>query len=103
LLIDDLETLTPGSMLITVNLNGAFFNSGPSSFVGYGLPSWITGGTNAAQAEILLHELAHNIGAAGFPADGPLRNGAPNIQAQTANNQLVMQKCGDIVNLAGGH
>ena len=43
--------------LITINVNGAFFNSGPSSFVGYGVPSWITGGTDAAQTEILLHEL----------------------------------------------
>ena len=84
-------------MLITVASNGAFFNSGPSTSVGFGLPKWITGGSGAAQAEILLHELAHDLGAAGFLDDGPLPNGMPNISAQTTNNGLVMQNCGGVV------
>jgi hypothetical protein len=89
-------------MLITVNANGAFFNSGPSSSAGYGLPSWITAGSAGAQAEILLHELAHDLGAAGFQADGPLSNGSPNADAQTTNNQLVLKNCGDVVAQAAG-
>ncbi len=95
-------TNLPQGMLITVNSNGAFFNSGPSQFVGYGIPSWINGGTNAAQSEILLHELAHDVGAPGFQSDGPLPDGSPNVSAQTANNQLVMQNCGNVVDLAAG-
>jgi len=92
--------LSPGSMLITVNTNGAFFSAQAS--VGYGVPAGITGGSGAAQALILLHELAHALEAAGFIAnDGPMANGQPNVAAQTANNQLVMQNCGNIVNLAG--
>ncbi len=84
-------TNLPTGMLITVNLNGAFFNSGPASSVGFGIPSWIKGGTPAAQAEILLHELAHDIiGAPSFQDDGPLPNGQPNVPAQTANNTAGM-------------
>jgi hypothetical protein len=90
--------LAAGSMLLTVNTNGAFFNSGPNSSVGYGVPSWITGGTPAAQAQILLHELAHDIGAQGF-----IQNDSTNIQAQTANNEMVTQNCGAIVSLIGNH
>jgi hypothetical protein len=92
----------PAGTLITVNTNGAFFDSGPSTAVGYGVPSWITGGSDAAQALILLHELAHNLGAAGFEDDGALPDGSPNINAQTQNNQLVMKNCGGVVNQAGG-
>jgi RHS repeat-associated protein len=90
--------LTPGSMLITVNTSGAFFNSGPASSVGYGVPSWITGGSPAAQALILLHELAHVVGAAGFN-----NNDYGNATAEKNNNTLVMRNCGDIVNLLGNH
>jgi uncharacterized protein RhaS with RHS repeats len=89
--------LTPGSALITINLNGAFFNSGPSTSVGYGIPSWITGGSNAAQAEILLHELAHDLSAAGF-----LNDDANSTANQTTNNSLVLQNCGDVVKQAAG-
>ena len=92
----------PAGMLITVNANGAFFNSGPSSSVGYGIPSWIQGGTSAAQVEILLHELAHLVSAANFLDDGPLANGSPNVDAQTTNNKLVMHNCGDVVKQAAG-
>jgi hypothetical protein len=90
--------MAPGSMLITVNTNGAFFNSGPSSTVGYGVPSWITGGSPAGQALILLHELAHAVGAAGFN-----NNDYGDAQAETQNNNLVLKNCGDIINLLGNH
>jgi RHS repeat-associated protein len=87
--------LPAGSMTITVNLNGAFFSSGLT--VGFGLPTWITGGTLAAQYEILLHELAHFVQATDFiDNDTSLAN-------QTTNNQAVMANCGTIVNAAGGH
>ena len=90
--------MAPGSMLITVNTNGAFFNSGPSSTVGYGVPSWITGGSPAGQALILLHELAHAVGAAGFN-----NNDYGDAQAETQNNNLVLKNCGDIISLLGNH
>ena len=95
-------TNLPEGTLITVALNGAFFNAGPSNSVGYGLPSLITGNSNGAQAEILLHELAHDLGAGGFQDDGPLPNGQPNVGAQTINNGLVMKYCGGVVGLAAG-
>ena len=90
-------TNLPTGMLITVNLNGAFFNSGPSTSVGFGVPSWITAGSYAAQALILLHELAHDLNAAGFN-----QNDSGNSDAQKANNGLVLQNCGDVVKQAGG-
>ena len=83
--------LTPGSMLITVKVDGAFFNSNVSA--GYGLPSWITGGSAAAQGEILLHELAHDVGASGFI------NGDLSPADQTKNHQMVMDNCGSVINL----
>jgi RHS repeat-associated protein len=90
----------PLGMLITVASNGAFFQSGASP--GFGLPSWVSAGSNAVQAEILLHELAHNLGAAGMQPDAQLPNGQPNVAAQTANNQAVMTNCGGVVALAAG-
>jgi hypothetical protein len=82
-------------MLITVNTNGAFFNSSVS--VGYDVPAWITGGSNAAQALILLHELAHDLNAAGFN-----QNDAGNAAAEGQNNQLVLQNCGNVINFFAG-
>jgi len=90
--------LAAGSMLIIVNTSGAYFNSGPNETVGYGVPSWITGGSPAAQAEILLHELAHDVGAAFF-----IQNDYNNPTAQATNNGLVMKNCGDLVDLVGNH
>jgi hypothetical protein len=93
--------MTPGSMQITINTNGAFFNA--SAGVGFGVPSWILADSPAEQGLILLHELAHGLGAPNFiQNDGPI-NGQPNVQAQTTNNQLVMQNCGSIINSLGGH
>jgi len=72
-------TNLPAGATITVNTNGAFFQSGPSTDVGYGVPSWITGGSNAAQALILLHELAHNLDIVDYNQnDGRLPDGSPN-------------------------
>jgi RHS repeat-associated protein len=92
-----LGTNLPSGMLITVNVNGAFFNAGPSTAVGFGLPSWIQGGSAAAQGEILLHELGHVVNASGMQSD------KGNNDAEARNNQLVMQHCGDIVNALGGN
>ena len=88
-------TNLPAGMLITVNTNGAFFNSSVS--VGYDVPAWITGGSNAAQALILLHELAHDLNAAGFN-----QNDAGNATAEGQNNQLVLQNCGNVINFFAG-
>lgn len=76
---------------ITVNSNGAFFNSAYSvSSQGY------TGGTLQAQAFILLHELAHEVGAPGFKSNdaGPTREAVVN---QASNNALVDKNCGKAV------
>jgi hypothetical protein len=62
-------TNLPVGTLITVASNGAFFNAGVNP--GFGLPRWVAGGSNAVQAAILLHELAHDLGAAGFEAMAP--------------------------------
>jgi RHS repeat-associated protein len=85
----------PDGMLITVNLNGAFFYS--NSIAGYGTN--IQGGTDAAKALILLHELAHITEAQGFINDD---GGANNEAAQTRNNQLVLENCGGVVGRAAG-
>jgi hypothetical protein len=76
----------PTSASITVNSNGAFFSSGYT--VG---PQGYTGGTLAAQAFILLHELGHEVGAAGFKPDF----GDPS--AGKANDALVDQNCGKAI------
>ena len=73
---------------ITVNSTGAFFNSADS--VGSG-GTWYTGGTLQAQAFILIHEIAHNVGATGFQPD----NGNP--AAEKSNNLLVQQNCGSAI------
>ena len=86
--------LPAGSMLITINLQGAFFNSSASP--GYGLPSWIKSGSAAEQGLLLLHELAHNVGAAGFI------EGDQSADDQTKNNQSVLTHCGSIINNLGG-
>jgi hypothetical protein len=75
----------PTNSSITVNNNGAFFNSGYS--IG-GLGVSYVGGTLQAQAFILIHELAHEVGAAGMQPD------AGNPSAETNNNNLVQQHCG---------
>ena len=91
------STGIPAGTEITVNVNGAYFNSGSSSSVGYGVPSWITGGSPAAQMLLVIHELAHDFAAPGFNAND---NG--NSAAQTANNNLVMQKCGSVISWWAG-
>jgi len=76
-----------GYASITVNTSGAFFNSaytvGPESFVG---------GTGQAQAAILIHELAHLLGAPGFQPD--LNNAA----AGKSNDNLVNTNCAQTIN-----
>ena len=83
--------LGDGIASITVANNGAFFNSDVG--VGDGVQG-ITGGTDAAKAFILLHELAHFLGAARFQSpDG----GTDNKQAQIDNNELVQEKCSNTI------
>jgi len=80
--------LPDGSALLTVNLDGAYFNSGIS--VGSGV-SGINGGSDQAKLFILLHELAHLTGAQGFQSND---SGAA-IQSQ--NNNLLLQHCGNFI------
>jgi hypothetical protein len=51
----------------------------------------IKGGTAKADAFILLHELAHALGARDFQDDGPNAKNA--AQAGTDNDRLVDQNC----------
>jgi hypothetical protein len=76
----------PVTSAITVNANGAFFSSG---FV-EGAKGYI-GGTIQAQATILIHELAHVLGAAGF------QNDAGNSTAGHQNDALVDKNCGKLI------
>ena len=68
---------------ITINSTGAFFNLaytvGPSGYKGDSLQ---------AQAFILLHELAHEVGAQGFRPD------AGSKEIGKANDKLVDKNCG---------
>jgi len=82
----------PANASITVNSNGAFFNSAYT--VGSGFVQY-TGGTLQAQIFILVHELAHEVGAAGFQPD------AGNPSAGASNNALVQKNCGS--QIAGVH
>lgn len=84
--------LVPGSMSITVNVNGAFFNANAGPMYGTTVPP----GTFEAQVFILLHELAHITEAAGF------RGRDNNPVDQTWNNQLVLENCGATVRRAAG-
>lgn len=84
--------LAVGSAFLTVNLNGAYFNSGAS--VGAGV-SGINGGSDQAKLFILLHELGHLTGAQDF-VDGD------NIgYYQRRNNALLMSHCGDFIKSVG--
>ena len=77
---------------ITVNANGAFFNSFDSSGAQFivGAANY-AGGTLQAQAAILIHEPAHVPGAEGFQPD------AGNAQAGISNDRLVDQNCGKLI------
>jgi hypothetical protein len=82
----------PSTAALTVNANGAFFqaNATAGSRFKVGTPGYI-GGTLQAQATILIHELAHILGAAGFQPD------AGNATAGSANDKLVNQDCGKLI------
>lgn len=66
--------------------------------MGYDIPSWITGGSLAAQTEIVIHELAHDFDVPGF-----VQNDAGSAVAQAINNQAVLQNCGDVISYLSGH
>jgi hypothetical protein len=84
--------LAPGTAGITVNLTGGYFRSDVSA--GYGTN--IQGGSDAAKAFILPHELAHLTGAQGF------LDNDKNETAQTQNNRLLLENCGRTVSRAAG-
>jgi hypothetical protein len=84
--------LAPGTAGITVNLTGAYFNSALSA--GYGTN--IQGGSDAAKALILVHELAHVTGANGF------LDNDNNPSAQTQNNHMLLERCGKTIHRAAG-
>jgi hypothetical protein len=70
-------TLLSGTSGLTVNSTGAFFNDDR----GGGLGTNITGGTDAAEAFIVLHELAHLTGAVGFlPNDRSAVDAHPQVR-----------------------
>ena len=79
---------TDGSALLTVNLNGAYFNS--QAGVGWGVTG-INAGSSQAQLFILLHELAHGTNAAGFQSNDSGQ------AIQTQNNQLLMRNCAGFI------
>jgi RHS repeat-associated protein len=83
------QTDAPAGFAITVNRQGAFFYGSfwdgrvmrPLTSGGF------AGGTSQAQVFILLHELAHSLGAAGFQAD------FGDEAAGRANDSLVREHC----------
>jgi hypothetical protein len=79
---------TNGTALLTINVNGAYFNK--NAAVGPGAVG-INAGSSQAQLFILLHELAHATDAAGFQENDI----GQAIQAQ--NNQLLMQNCAGFI------
>ena len=87
----------PSGTLLTVNASGAFFNAtAPGGTLTVGAGNY-TGGTPQAQAAILIHELAHLTGAAGFVDDAsgsPAQNRANVI----ANDARVAEHCGGLIN-----
>jgi hypothetical protein len=89
---DGSPTGIPVGILITVDTLGAFFNANNSSGQAWqvGVPKYV-GGTLQAQATILIHELAHTIGAKGFQSD------TGNAQAGADNDALVNQNCGKLI------
>jgi RHS repeat-associated protein len=74
--------LPDGAAAIVVNNNSAFFNSGYSTDQGK-----ITGGSAKAQVFILLHELAHALGAKDFQSD------YGNKDAGKANDSKIESNC----------
>jgi RHS repeat-associated protein len=89
---DGSDAGVPADAAITVNSTGAFFTT--TSTAG---ANWVVGargyagGTLRAQATILIHELAHVLGAAGFKSDF----GDPG--AGRANDRLIDQNCRNLI------
>ena len=82
----------PAGTIVTVNDNGAFFNATASNGQAFTVGKRdYAGGSLAAQAEILIHELGHDLYVAGFQHD----NGIP--KAGKANDSLVDQNCRSLI------
>jgi RHS repeat-associated protein len=79
-----------GTAAIIVNNNGAFFDG--DYVVENGM---YKGGTGQAQIAILLHELAHALGATGFQSD------YNNPSAGKSNDMLINQNCGKTIQNLG--
>jgi hypothetical protein len=88
--------MAPGSMSITINLDGGYFNGGVTA----GLGTNIGGGTDEARAFILLHELAHNMRVSGAAAGFIQGDTTPSDQVN--NNNLILKNCGSAVDYFAG-
>jgi len=90
------QTDLPPGYAIMVNTMGAFIvGSYTKDNKSYTLSAnGFAGGTSQAQVAILLHELAHFLGAAGFQSD------FNNPAAATSNDRLIRQNCRRTLNAA---
>jgi RHS repeat-associated protein len=91
------QTDLPPGYAITVNDAGAFFVGSYTNSSGQTMTlsaNGYAGGTSQAQVAILLHELAHFVGAAGFQSN------FENSAAGKRNDALVKQHCKDTLNAA---
>jgi hypothetical protein len=82
----------PAGIIVTVNDNGSFFNAspGPGQVFHVGVRNY-PGGSLAAQAEILIHELGHDLYISGFQNDNGI------TKAGNANDALVDQNCRSLI------
>jgi RHS repeat-associated protein len=82
---DGSETGVPITAAFTVNSNRAFFTKANSKGQAWSVrPRGFSGGTLQAQASIVIHELAHILGAAGFKSDWG------DSKAMQSNDKLVL-------------
>jgi hypothetical protein len=90
--IEGTPTGIPVDVSITINSQGAFFNrtaaNGGAFSVG---PRGYAGGSIQAQAQILIHEIAHTLGVAGFKSD------FGNPAAVRENDASVDKHCGRLI------
>jgi RHS repeat-associated protein len=91
------QTDLPEGYAITVNRTGAFFNAeiNVGGTMKAATVAGSLGGSNQAQVAILIHEIAHFLGAPGFKSDF----GDP--AAGRDNDNLLRQKCGRTIGAAG--
>ncbi len=89
---DGSSTGVPDTAALTVNTNGAFFNATATGGGAFSVgTAGYAGGTLQAQATILIHELAHILGAPYFQPD------FGNSDAGKANDGYVNAFCGRLI------